>query len=796
MWSDIRYSIRRLVQDKSFTILALVALGLGIGATTAIYSLIHGVILNPFPYVGSDRLMAIAVAEVGRDGGRTNYTGAETLELQENTEDIFDGIVATNQKQVVITSSGAVPIRLLSAEVSSNTFPFFGMPALKGRVVTEADTQPGAPPVIVLNYKTWLHDFGADPGVIGRAVRLDEKSYEIIGVMPPRFAWQGGALWTPLAIERSIKPDTRFFLLGRLKTGVSQKVAETVLVSRFEALAKMHPQLYPAKWHISLDALVDLVVGDLRKMLMLLSAAVGMLLLIACGNVATLLLARATAREKEISVRMALGASRSRLIRQMMTESLLLSVGGAVLGIGLAFVAIDGLVALAPAQAIPAEAVVALNIPVLLFTIAASVLTAFLFGLAPALHASRKDVQNGLRDTSKGGSGGGFRHKGLRGALVVAEVALSLVLLIGSGLLMRSFMALGHVKLGFNPENMIAMPLPISAKRYDTKEKKAAYLRLITDKIATLPGIQSVSVHTGLPPYGGGGMAIDILGKPEDATRTPLVQLSDDRVLETLSAPLLLGRNLSADDVRAARPVAVVNESFVKRYGVTIGSRLKLKPIAELPPFEIVGVFADVKNNGLEGTTQPEFFLPHTITVLGDRGILIRTTTSAASMIKPVQQVVWAVDPEQPVTEIKTVRQWMQEFSFTMPEFGLTLIGAFALAGLTLMSIGVYSLLSYAVSRSKHEIGIRMALGAQVGDILRKTLESGMRLVALGGVIGLALGFGAAQALKSFLFGVQTADPATAIGACLLLGVVGVAACLAPARRASKVDPMEALRCS
>ena len=242
--------------------------------------------------------------------------------------------------------------------------------------------------------------------------------------------------------------------------------------------------------------------------------------------------------------------------------------------------------------------------------------------------------------------------------------------------------------------------------------------------------------------------------------------------------------------------MAVVNESFVKRYGVTIGSRLKLKPIAELPPFEIVGVFADVKNNGLEGTTQPEFFLPHTITVLGDRGILIRTTTSAASMIKPVQQVVWAVDPEQPVTEIKTVRQWMQEFSFTMPEFGLTLIGAFALAGLTLMSIGVYSLLSYAVSRSKHEIGIRMALGAQVGDILRKTLESGMRLVALGGVIGLALGFGAAQALKSFLFGVQTADPATAIGACLLLGVVGVAACLAPARRASKVDPMEALRCS
>ena len=796
MWSDIRYSIRRLVQDKSFTILALVALGLGIGATTAIYSLIHGVILNPFPYVGSDRLMAIAVTEVGRNGGRTNYTGAETLELQENTKDIFDGIVATNQKQVVVTSSGAVPIRLLSAEVSSNTFPFFGMPAFKGRVITAADTQPDAPPVIVLNYKTWLHDFGADPGVIGRVVRLDEKSYEIVGVMPPRFAWQGAALWTPLAIERSIRTDTMFFLLGRLKPGVSQKVAETALVSRFEALAKTHPKLYPAKWRISLDALVDLVVGDLRKMLMLLSAAVGMLLLIACGNVATLLLARATAREKEISVRMALGASRSRLIRQMMTESMLLSVGGALLGIGLAFVAIDGLVALAPAQAIPAEAVVSLNIPVLLFTIAASVLTAFLFGLAPALHASRKDVQNGLRDTGKGVGGGGFRHKGLRGALVVAEVALSLVLLIGSGLLMRSFMALGHVKLGFNPENMIAMPLPISAKRYDTKEKKAAYLRLITDKIATLPGIQSVSVHTGLPPYGGGGMPVDILGKPDDATRTPLVQLSDDRVLETLSAPLLLGRNLSADDIRAARPVAVVNESFAKSYGVAIGSRLKLKPIAELPPFEIVGVFADVKNNGLEGVTQPEFFVPHTITVLGDRGILIRTTTSAASMIKPVQQAVWAVDPEQPVTEIKTVRQWMQEFSFTMPEFGLTLIGTFAFAGLTLMSIGVYSLLSYAVSRSKHEIGIRMALGAQVGDILRKTLESGMRLVALGGVIGLALGFGAAQALKSFLFGVQTADPATAIGACLLLGVVGVAACLVPARRASKVDPLEALRCS
>ena len=793
MWTDLRYSFRRLTQDISFTILALVALGLGIGATTAIYSLIHGIVLNPFPYAGSDRLMAMAVVEAGRAGGRYGYTGAETLDLQDSTKDIFEGIVATNQKQVVLIAPGALPLRLLSAEVSSNTFPFFGLPALKGRAIGEADTRPDAPGVIVLNYKTWFRDFGADPTVIGRAVTLDGKAYEIIGVMPPRFAWQGAALWTPLNIQHSTATATMYFLLGRLKPSVSVKAAQAALTPKFDAIAKTLPKLYPLKWRIQLNSLVDLVVGELRQMLMLLSVAVGMLLLIACGNVATLLLARATAREKEISVRMAMGASRSRLVRQMMTESMLLSLGGALLGVGIAYLAVDALVALAPAQAIPAEAVVAINIPVLLFTIAASVLTAFLFGLAPALHASHKDVQNGLRDSGKGTSGG-FRHKGLRGALVVAEVALSLVLLIGSGLLMRSFMALSQVKLGFNPDNLIAMSVPASQKTYDTKEKKTAYLQKIANSIASVPGIQSVSVHTGLPPYGGGGMLIDILGKPEDATRKPLAQLSDNRILETLGVPLLLGRALNEDDLRAGRAVAIVNDSFVKRYGSGVGSRFKIKEIADLRVFEVVGVFADIKNNGLEGKTEPEFFVPNSITVQGDRGMIVRTTGDAGAMISKVQQAVWAVAPEQPVTEIKTVRQFMREFSFTMPEFGLKLLAVFALTGLTLMSIGVYSLLSYAVSTSQHEIGIRMALGAQVGDILSRTIQSGMRLVLIGGVIGLALGFAAAQALKTFLFSIQTVDPLTAIGACGLLAVVGVLACLIPARRASQVEPMEALR--
>lgn len=794
MLSDFRYSFRRLKQDRVFTLLAIAALALGIGGATAVYSLIHGVLLNPFPYAHADRLMAVAAMDPSGQGGRNGYTHAELLDIQESNK-VFEDIVGTIQQDIVLTGVNQ-PARLLGAAVTANTFPFFGMAPLMGRGIDQRDAQPDAPKVTVLNHKAWTRYFGSDPNVVGKNVRLNEELYEIVGVMPPRFGWQGADVWTPLRLNRAQSPNDLVFVLGRLKPEFNEKSAAEALKPLFSELSTRYPKQYARpNPNVVVTSLRDLVVQGLKQVLVLLLCAVGFLLLIACGNVGNLSLARATAREKEIAVRLSMGATRGRIVRQLMAESLLLAAAGAVAGTILAQLSVDWLLTLVPPQSIPAEAVVSVNMPVLLFGIGISAVTAILFGLAPALQASRKDVQTGLRDAGKG-TDGGFRHGKLRAALVVVQVAMSFVLLTGSATLMRSLLALRDVKLGFSPDNLVGLRVPFNNKRYDTKEKIAAYMQQIADKVAATPGVRSVSIHTGLPPYSGGGAPLEIVGKPGPEIPAVL-ELSDHNTLAVLGLTMRQGRPIEEQDVRGARPVGMVNQTFATRFfpgQSPLGHRVKIKPLPDFPTIEIIGVYADVKNSGLEGTTAPEMYMPHTITEIGGRSLLVRTGANPDAMLDPIRRAVSEVNPDQPLGDLRTLRQSMREFSYALPEFGAILVAVFASIGLALMVIGVYSVLAYAVTRSTHEIGIRMALGAEASHILRRTLDSGLRLVAIGVALGLALAFASTLLLRSLVFQVSPADPWTLALVCGLTGIAGIAACLAPAKKATKVDPLVALR--
>jgi len=548
---------------------------------------------------------------------------------------------------------------------------------------------------------------------------------------------------------------------------------------------------------------VDSIVGQFRRTLFTLAAAVGLLLLIACVNVAIMLLARAASRGREMAVRASLGANRGRLIRQLLIESFYLAAGGAALGCFFAWAGLKGLVPMIPEGLIPREADIRLNLPVLLFSLSAAIVTVLLFGLAPAAQTARRDIVEPLKSAGKG-VGAGFRGGRLRNTLVVIEIALSLMLLVGAGLLMRSFDRLQRVDLGLNPDNILVARLPFPRGTYQTAAEKQRFFQALLPRLYALPGVVAATETVTLPPYGGIGTDIDIPGKTHTEEWNGLYQLVSEGWADTLGLRMIRGRMLSAVDVASARRVAVVNQTLVTKYfggedpigrqiTIALGGGPPGAP-AERPIFDIVGVIADAKNDGIRDPVLPELLVPYTITGQFERGILVRTAGDPAAMLNSVRKEIWAVDRGVALTNIGTLNEFLKRFSYAEPRFSLVLLGVFAGVGLALVAIGVYSVIAYTVSRQIHEIGIRMALGARRVDVLRLVVQMTLRLVAVGVGLGLLGSLGVMRVLASQIWGISPRDPATLAMVVGAMSLAALAACYFPARRAMNVDPMVALR--
>ncbi len=804
---DIRYAARTLWKSRGFAAVAMITLALGIGASTAIFSVIDNILMEPFPYADAGRFMSVQIHDGDRSepGGRGGYIGPEFLDYVEQNH-VFDQVIANDQEDVLYTA-GQGTERFSGSAVTPGTFEFLGVPPLVGRTMQAADYEPGAPPVFVMRYKTWVNRFSADPNIVNTTFVLNGTPRTLVGVMPPRFGWGDADMWIPEKPDRAAAPTERgfpryWFLLGHLKPGVSEREAQADFTVIAERLSKVYPKDYPKHFSVVVESLTNLVVGKFRTTLYIVLAAVGLLLLIGCGNVANLMLARATGREKEFAIRAALGASRWRLIRQLLVESVILAVGGAAIGILFAWGGLKSLVAAIPVEIIPAESVIRLNAPVLAFTLCVAMLTALVFGLVPALQAARRDLNDPLRDSGKGTSSGS-RHGRFRDAVVVLEVALSLTLLVAAGLLMRSFVALREVHLGLQPDHILVARLPLPADRYKTSEQVAGFFRPLLTRLKALPGVVAVTETSTLPPYGGIGTEVEIPGKTHAERWHALFQLCSEGYFPVLRIQFKDGRTFTEAEVNGARKLAVVNETFVQKYMAKenpIGQRVRLAQLETFPDalkdpwFEIIGVVADVKNRGLQDPIEPEVWVPYTVTGSAARGVLVRTSQEPMSMMNVVRDEIWGTDRGVALTMTGTLETYINSFSYAGPRFGFLLMTIFGSIGLVLVTIGVYSVLAYTTARRTHEIGIRMALGAESGDVSSLVVKMGLRLVALGAGIGLIASLLLGRVIATQLWGVSAYDPITLGAVTVLLLVTGLVACWIPARRASHVDPLVALR--
>jgi putative ABC transport system permease protein len=801
---DIRYCLRGFRKQPGFVAMAVVALGLGIGSATAIFSVVENVLFEPFPYREAEHILSVQVHDLQRSGrgGRGAYTTPEFLELRRQTHSLEE-IVGVNNLDVLYTTREGTE-RLQGVRVTSNTFEFLGIQPMLGRGLHPEDGKPGAPPIFVMSYKMWLKYCNGDPKILGKIFLFNNESRTLAGIMPPRFTYFGADLWYPHDPDLSEADAARsfFFLQGRRKPGVTLREVENDFDIVTRRLAKIYPDRYPEKFNIHAENLTEMVVGRFRNTLLTLLAAVGLLLFIGCTNVANMLLARATSREKEIAIRSALGASRWRIARQMLVESTLLTSGGLLLGCLLAYAGVKVLVLMIPENTIPSEAVITLNWRVLLFSLGVSTVTTFLAGLIPALHASRRQLAEPLKDSGKGVSGG-FRHGGLRKLLVVSEIALSLILLAGAGLLMRTMVALQTIDLGLKPDNILVIRLPLPKDRYKTAAQVQRFYEQLLQRLKTVPGIIAATETSTLPPYGGIGSEADVPGKSHAEKWRAIYQLCSEGYFPTVGLKLLRGRVLTEQEVSDRRHVAVVNQTLVQKFFAKdnpIGRQITLKDLGNIPDpvkdpsFTIVGVISDAKNQGIQEPVIPEVFIPYTLTGFYERGILVRTAVDPLALQNSVRREIWAVDRGVALTLTGTLKGYLKSFSYSGPQFTLTILAIFAVIGLILVAIGAYSVLAYTVSQQTHEIGIRIALGAAEQRVFLMVLRMGAVLVSIGLAVGVVASLLLNRLIANQLWGVQPHDPITMASVILIIAIIGTLACLVPARRATRVDPVVSLR--
>ena len=797
---DVQYGARSLVKAPGFSLLAILSLATGVMAATAIYSVLHAVVLDPFPYKNVDRLMSVRVYNPAGRGGRLGYTVDQFLEISDRST-IFDGVIASTISDVLWTSDGD-PQRLRGNHGTFDTFVVMGVLPLLGRTPTADDARPGAEPVVVLGYRFWQRQFGGDPGILGRQLRLNDTVRTVIGVMPKRFMWRGADVYLPTHFTRGqlVEGVRTVHLLGRLKPGITDAQAEADLRPIIEDLKKQQPTEFPETWRVALLPFTETFRSGISRDIWVLFGAVALLLLIACANVSNLLLSRATARQKEMSVRVALGASRTRLIRQLLTESLLLAVIAGVVGSALAYAGLPTILAIVPPGTIPDEAEIAINRSVLIFTLAISVLTSLVCGLAPALHSSRRDLATSMREVSRSLSGSSGQAR-LRKSLVVAEVALSLMLLVGSSLLIRTFVAMERVDLGYAPQQFLTLRVPLPSQRYPDATRRVAFFRDLLSRIAAVPGVAAAGVNTGLHPLDNMWLPAEVAGTAPSAEPV-VVHHVNAGYPAVFSIRLAAGRLLDDTDVTARRSVAVVNDRFVRaRFEgrPPLGQIVRLPRLKDRPfdlandVFEVVGVVHDLANDGLTNPVRPEIYLPFSLTGMSD-SIVVRTTLDPSTLTRAITAQVYAIDRNQPVTNVKTLDVVLAEDEFSTPRFNLILLSVFAAIGLVLAVVGVYGVMATAVAQQRQEIGVRMALGASAGSITTMVLTRGSRLLLVGMAVGLVGSFVGARFLARQVWNVQAFDPIAFGLVCFVLLVAGLQACLWPALRAGRTDPIIALR--
>jgi putative ABC transport system permease protein len=806
---DFRYALRNLRKNRSFSLIAIFALALGIGATTVMFSVIYSVVVEALPYKNFHRSVVFKIQNLANAGawkGRDFLTADETRAFREQNH-VFEETIVSGGIRLQYDNGKSVRYWPTGGLVTSNTFEFLGVAPLLGRTFSQDDVRPDAPPVFVMNYRFWQSEFGGDPKILNTIFILNGKPTTLVGIMPRRFNAFRRNFWLPMSDDHASGS-----IIGRLKPGMSVQAAGADLndiAHRYQKANPGGPFPLPEKFAVVPQTLLDSLIGGFKKTLYGLLAAVLLLFLISCSNVANLLLARATAREREMAMRSALGASRPRLIQQLLTESFALAVAASIAGCALAYFALKIVVALIPAGTLPEETVIRINAPVLLLALGITLLTAILCGLAPALHVLRGDLQPRLTGSGKS-TGTTFRHGKLRAALVVGEVALSIVLLVGAGLLMRSFLVLTRVDLGFDPKNVLYFQLSLP-KTYNTdvdvtREKKNALTRQILDRLQALPGVISASESVEEPPLQGGWSDTIIPGKPHaERWQTKLESVSEG-YFQMLGLPLIRGRFFSENDVRAARQMMVVNEAFVRQYFSDqdpLGRNVKMdvldRTFLDAPHdtyFEIIGIVRDYKTRNFDNPAWedlPQAFIPYSVQGYSWRTYMARTASDPTLLLKTVSQEMRAIEPNAWISTSGTLEGSLRAF-YRGPQFELVTLGSFAGIGLLLVIIGISSVMVYTVSLRTHEIGIRMALGAQQRSILRLVLLNGLRLVATGILIGFLASYALTRFLASQISGVSTTDPSTFAAVIALILLVGLAACLLPARRAARTDPLAALR--
>src|SRR5215510_3013950 len=811
LFQDIKYGVRKLLKDRSFTAVAVFALSLGIGANSAIFSVVNSVVLRPLPYKDSDRLVTI-YSSLRQTGLEKIVVSAPELADFREQNNSFDQVAAYDFQGVNVTG-GDEPERIRASLLSPNLLPVLGINPIIGRGFAPDEDQPGQSQVTVLSYSIWQRRFAGEPNVIGKTLEIDGKSIEVIGVMPFdfRFPDPDTELYLPLTIDPELLTENNrgsHFLnvVARLKPGVSIDRAQADMNTIAQRMSIEHSSTYRTGYGASVIAMRDDIVGEVRPTLLILLGAVGFVLLIACANVANLLLARGVARQKEVAVRTALGATRPRLIRQLLTESTILAIIAGGLGLLLALWGVEFLVSLSPAS-IPRLNEISLDARVVAVTMSVSLLTGLLFGLAPAMQFSKPDLNETLKDVGRNSTDGRQRQR-LRGLLVISELALSVVLLIGAGLMIRSFIRVQVADPGFNAENLLTMRLSLPRSKYPDFNRQTRFFQDLIERIQAQPGVQSTATINVLPLSGStADRSFKIEGRnviqgepgPDEELR-----FISPGYFSTMGIPLLRGRAFTQRDNSESPRVAIVNQALADRYWSrdAIGKRIAYSGLGEGKPnwCEIIGVAGNVKHLGPDIPAKPEVYLPFlqplfstATSTIGPMYLVTRTATQPEALTGAVRGAIESVDSNQPVSNVRTMAQRIST-ALAQRRFNMLLLGIFAGVALLLASIGIYGVMSFAVTQRTRELGIRMALGASASDVLRLVLGQGLALTLIGVAGGLAASFVLTSLINSLLYEVSSTDSLTFAAVSVILIIVSTGACFVPAVRAMKVDPMVALK--
>jgi putative ABC transport system permease protein len=809
---DTRYGARMLRKSPGLTSVAVLSLALGMGAISTIFSFVNGIMLRPLPYQEPDRLVLLDETAFKRGSPSMNVSYPNFLDWRQQNHS-FEDIACYTTGGFIISpgapggspgapgaGGGGEPEQLKGAFVTQGLFEIIGVAPILGRTFTADEDQPDHDQVVILSYGLWQRRFGSDPNILGQTLLLNNRQRVVIGIMPKGFQFPEVAeAWGPLALNTKIwtRTDHGLLSIARLKPGVSLEQAQAEMIQIASNIEVQNP-ITNEGLSVSLTSLRAGLVGDYKKALLILLGVVGFVLLIACVNVANLLLARGAARQKEIAIRAALGANRRRIFRQLLTESLLLGLISGALGLVLALWGMDLLLAAIPID-IPFWMKFDLDGRVLGFTAACSLLTGFVFGTAPALEASNPDLNETLKEGGRSGTGGGSHS--VRSVLVITEIALSLVLLVGAGLMMRSFMSLQRVDAGFNPEGVLTMYIALPGVKYRPPEKRAAFFSQLLERVRAIPGVQYAGSNSGLPLIGNNwGRSLTVEGAPIlPVGEAPAINhcVISPNYFSAMGITFLKGRDFDERDTREAQKVTIIDERLAREYWPgedPIGKRIRFGPPEDNEPWHtIVGVVREVKHDRLDASTRMSVYLPFAQMPIGGSSLAIRTSGKPEKLIGAVRAQVKELDPDIALTQVMPMTEVLAR-AVWQPRLYTALFGVFAAVALILATVGIYGVMSYAVTQRTREIGLRMALGAQTQDVLKLVVGQGVVLATIGVGVGIVAAIALTRLMTSLLFGVTATDPVTFAAVSVLLAGVALGACFVPARRAAKVDPMVALR--